>query len=220
MVGWDVQYTVGSECTAIPTTWGLMYGGFLTLASAHVLPLPTIKVWVFHTKPGVKVWGLSDNKEVDVDLSTKPEILHSRFGGLKSEVRGDDKGESLTSPLSGWKLLKSIDSGYASWYLNMLNTYVKTRLYTKSENSNISRNGDARLAIMKMQGWWHEGRLHNVEMQGQSWSIAIYVRNYTQLEYECKIHMEIILWGRNRVGAWECPSAGMGWGHASVAWFT
>ena len=28
----------------------------------------------------------------------------------------------------------------------------------------------------------------------------------------CKIHEELLLWRRNRVGAWECPSVGVGWG--------
>jgi len=37
-------------------------------------------------------------------------------------------------------LLKLIDSGYASQYLNMSNTYMKTRLYTRMEHRNIRNN--------------------------------------------------------------------------------
>jgi len=47
------------HCT---TDWlGLGFGKFQTLASAHVLHLPTIEVGVFHAKLGVKVWGLVDS---------------------------------------------------------------------------------------------------------------------------------------------------------------
>jgi len=49
---------VSSGCTALPTTWGLGYRGFQTLASACVLPQPTNEVQVFHAGPRVKVQGL------------------------------------------------------------------------------------------------------------------------------------------------------------------
>jgi len=69
---------------------------------------------------------------VNIELSAKLEILHSNFRGHKLEFGGDDKGESFTSLLGGQKLLKLIDSGYASRYLNMSNTYMGTRLYTQN----------------------------------------------------------------------------------------
>ena len=56
----------------------------------------------------------------------------------------------MTSVSIGKKSLKSIDSSYTSGYSNLLNTYMKTRLYTKSEHSNIGENGDARSEIVKM----------------------------------------------------------------------
>jgi len=38
------------------------------------------------------------------------------------------------------------------------------------------QNGQARLAVLKMWGWWCEGILHNIGTQGQSWSMTIYTR--------------------------------------------
>jgi len=53
-----VIYTVVSGGhTALLTTWGLGYGGFKMLASAHVLPLHTNKIWVFHAGLRIKIWG-------------------------------------------------------------------------------------------------------------------------------------------------------------------
>ena len=87
---------------------------------------------------------------MNIELSTKLGILHSRFGGCESKLGGDDKGKTcLVCGIEG-SLLKVIDSGYASQYSNMLNTYMKTRLYNKSEHSYISENGDVRSDIMKM----------------------------------------------------------------------
>ena len=51
---------------------------------------------------------------MNIELSAKLMILHSRFGGCKLEFRGDDKGKSLTSLFVDGSLLKLIDSGYAS----------------------------------------------------------------------------------------------------------
>ena len=42
---------------------------------------------------------------MNIESSTKLEILHPKFGGHKSEFGGDDEGESLVSPLGGQKLL-------------------------------------------------------------------------------------------------------------------
>jgi len=51
---------------------------------------------------------------VNIELSAKLEILHSKFGGCKLEFGGDDEGESWLVHWVDGRLLKSIDSGYAS----------------------------------------------------------------------------------------------------------
>jgi len=155
------------------TACGLWLGRFQTLASGCALGLPSIEVQVFHTRLGVEIWGpvryalcwslvlgvkskvWGANEEVNIESCAKLEILCSRFGGWKLEVGGNDKGESwLVCRLDeGW--LKLVDSGYASWYSNMSNTIDQS-------TSNISENGDVRLVIIKMWGWWCEGRLYNV----------------------------------------------------------
>jgi len=79
------------------------------------------------------------------------------FGGHKSEFGGGEKGKSwLVWEIEGG-LLKSIDSGYASQYSDMLNTYMKMRLYTRHEaqqyqwkwRCEVSNNGIVRLMMQR-----------------------------------------------------------------------
>jgi len=85
--------------------------------------------------------------------------------GCKSEFRGDDQGKGFDYHWVNGSLLKLIESGYASWYLNLLNTYMEERLYTKTEHNKWG-------CEVTM---WRE--INNIYAQGPIQNITKYVRN-------------------------------------------